>query len=600
MDAMRLARYAMFQVDNGAQPSVILPSSLRLEERSPRKNWAMKPSQPNAAQRALEVPTIPADGDRKLLMPNSVDETSAFSPSHRRNLVSVRTLSADKLSKLRKLCRQSNVTVSMAIAAAVLLATSDVAHDEHDFGFEVYRLLLSVDMRRFAEGGDWTDGTVAYASGALDFTTRILPKSATAYNDEFKDSSLTSAIGGVPFWQLATAAADATRKWIDNGYATESTRLFDLGTRMLRMDNIVYENAHDPTTLGRAYSATVSNAGVYEFGEPDGRYGKLRLKGIYFGISQAVTGSLVAASCLTQADQLHLTSVGATPFVDRASLDAFADAVIRTLEIAAEAPLPSFRSGQPRPDYPVDIRSGMPSYYPLETPKGALQCPKYEDIKSTRMPRFDVDKYVGIWYELAFHDITQFNGCGCTQFNMTRRGLIIEDMFTVNCPWPWRPEVEGPWLPGFSAVSGQRRLNLYTCNMTMYYKPEQPGVMRETGFGQEFDNMVLEIWHDPEMAAETGYEYTRSIQFQCLGSPDGSITFTGINFLSRKPIVSNAMIQEMFNRARALGLEPYGVNDMHIVEHEGCYYPKSTDVSWMGDRPEWPFPVLTSEFGALL
>ena len=73
--------------------------------------------------------------------------------------------------------------------------------------------------------------------------------------------------------------------------------------------------------------------------------------------------------------------------------------------------------------------------------------------------------------------------------------------------------------------------------MTMYYKPAEPGVMLETGFGQEchgqeqkatppqgrhseelrFDNMVLEIWSDPEITAETGYEYTRAIQFQCLG-----------------------------------------------------------------------------------
>ena len=35
---------------------------------------------------------------------------------------------------------------------------------------------------------------------------------------------------------------------------------------------------------------------------------------------------------------------------------------------------------------------------------------------------------VGVWYELAFHDITQCNGCGCTQFNMTRHGNVIEDM----------------------------------------------------------------------------------------------------------------------------------------------------------------------------
>ena len=30
--------------------------------------------------------------------------------------------------------------------------------------------------------------------------------------------------------------------------------------------------------------------------------------------------------------------------------------------------------------------------------------------------------------------------------------------------------------------------------------------------------MVLEIWSDPEITAQTGYEYTRAIQFQCLGT----------------------------------------------------------------------------------
>mmetsp|Transcript_120357 Transcript_120357/g.374759 ORF Transcript_120357/g.374759 Transcript_120357/m.374759 type:complete len:125 (+) Transcript_120357:206-580(+) len=124
--------------------------------------------------------------------------------------------------------------------------------------------------------------------------------------------------------------------------------------------------------------------------------------------------------------------------------------------------------------------------------------------------------------------------------------------------------------------------------------------MRETGFGQAFDNMVLEIWSDPELTAKTGYEYTRSIQFQCLGSKKDGITFVGINFLSRVPIVSPAMLQEMFVRARALGLEPYGSNDMHVVEHEGCNYPSSTDRSWMGDRPEWPYPVFAGDFGAEL
>ena len=31
-----------------------------------------------------------------------------------------------------------------------------------------------------------------------------------------------------------------------------------------------------------------------------------------------------------------------------------------------------------------------------------------------------------------------------------------------------------------------------------------------------------------------------------------------------------------------------------------CRYPQSTDESWMGERPEWPFPVVAGDFGAQL
>jgi len=498
---------------------------------------------------------------------------------------------------LRSLCRQNNVTVSMALATAALLATSDVGHDDQDLAYEAYRLLLGVDMRRFAPDGDWTRDTLAYASGAMDFTLRLLPKSGKAYAAENATPSLRSQVGGIPFWELCRAAAFAVNEWGSKGYAAESTRLFDFGVRFLRMENIIQQTANDPNTLGRAYSVTVSNAGVFGSVPEGGRYGGLRLVGLNFGISTAVSGSMVSASFLTVNGELHVTAHSAMPVLNRSDLDAFADSMIRSLTIAAADTMPLRRKGVPQVDNPIDPRGGVSSFYPLETPKGSLQCPEYEELKSSTLPVFEVDKYVGVWYELAFHDITQFNGCGCTQFNMTRYGNVIEDMFTVTCPWPWKEGVDGPWLPGFNS-QGNRKLNSWTCNMTMYYKPSEPGVMLETGFGQEFDNMVLEIWKDPEITAETGYEYTRSIQFQCLGNKQSGITFTGINFLSRTPIVKPSMIREMFDRARALGLEPYGSNDMHIVNQVGCRYPKSTDQSWMGDRPEWPSPILTGDLGA--
>eukprot|EP00435_Cladocopium_sp_Y103_P052765 s1118_g16.t1 len=282
-----------------------------------------------------------------------------------------------------------------------------------DFAYEAYRLLMGVDMRRFAPQGDWTKDTMAYASGALDFSLRLLPKSGAAFAAEDANESLRTRIGGVPFWDLARASAHAVRLWIEKGYAAES------------------------------------NAGLYGLGPKDGRYGRLRLQKIYFGISAAISGSLVSASCLTVNGDLLVTAVSAAPLVNRSHLETFSDSMIGSLTIAAMQKKPLSRKGTPLVDNPLDPRGGLPW-------KGTLQCPEYEELKSYSMPAFDVDKYVGVWYELAFHDITQCNGCGCTQFNMTRHGNVIEDMFTVTCPWPWTKGVDGPWLPGYNVKLDQQ------------------------------------------------------------------------------------------------------------------------------------------------
>jgi len=600
LDAMKLAGYALSQLAHASMPVIAVPSSLRQEERTPRKNWGLSPTQPSALERPVQVPQVDTDGNHKLLLSRKVDPEAPIASENRRNIISVGALDADSLAALRIKCREENVTITMAVSVAGLLASSDVSNDERDLGYEAYRLLLGVDLRRFGPEGDWTKGSMAFASGALDLVLKMLPRSGGVYVEENTGEDPRSKIGGVPFWDLARACADFTQKWFDKGYAAESVRLFDMGTRFLQLEKIITLTADDPNTVGRAYTLTVSNAGVYVPGSSDGAYGSRTLKSLHFGISQAVSGSMLAASTVTVAGKMFITAHAASPVVSRLDLDGFSNRMVEVLTLAARAPARK-TSGTPRVDYPVDVRGGLPWFYPLETPKDKLVCPVYEDIKSPTMPFFEVDKYVGIWYELAFHDITQANMCGCTQFNMTRYGNVIEDMFTVTCPWPWRSGIDGPWLPGISKVTGHRKGNQWTCNMTMFYQPERLGVMRETGFGQEFDNMILEVWRDPEIQAKTGYEYTRAIQFQCVSvgtGADQKITFTGINFLSRVPILSTKQLQEMFVRARALGLEPYGSNDMHIVEHEGCRYPVRTDAEWMGDRPEWPAPILGKEFGA--
>ena len=117
-----------------------------------------------------------------------------------------------------------------------------------------------------------------------------------------------------------------------------------------------------------------SNAGVFGLGPKDGRYGTLRLDKVYFGISAAISGSLVSASCLTVNGDLQITAVSAAPVVNRSHLETFSDSMIGALAIAATQKKPLERKGSPLVDNPLDPRGGLPWYYLLETPTLGRSC----------------------------------------------------------------------------------------------------------------------------------------------------------------------------------------------------------------------------------
>ena len=161
---------------------------------------------------------------------------------------------------------------------------------------------------------------------------------------------------------------------------------------------------------------------------------------------------------------------------------------------------------------------------------------------------------------------------------MTRRGGLIEDMFTSQCPKNFLG----------TDYTNNPRAKHWSVNMSMTIDPLRPGVMMETGFNSVFPNMVLDIARD----AAGGYE--RAIQMQCVETEvlgKNRVIFTGINFLARTPTVPPNVLAEMFWRAKSLGLERWGSNDMHVVDHVGCTYPQTTDETIVGPRPEYPIPM---------
>ena len=77
-------------------------------------------------------------------------------------------------------------------------------------------------------------------------------------------------------------------------------------------------------------------------------------------------------------------------------------------------------------------------------------------------------------------------------------------------------------------------------------------------------------------------EYTEAIQFQCL-ERGGVRIFEGINFLSRNPTMTADQTSQMYARAAAAGMAPYGATpeQMHAVPHRDPGLPPIEN-SWQG------------------
>jgi len=247
-----------------------------------------------------------------------------------------RTLPPDVTAALVKACRARGVTASGALCAAAILGASDVMGTVEDPEApdtpQRYKLLQALDMRtlNFAEGGaeapgardDWSQGTVIAGTGSLDILVDLPPKAGAAVR----------AGDAAAFWACAAECNGQTRQWISSGWGRESLLLFASGWEFMNMNRVVELGSQDRATLGRAYSAGVSNVGVYA--HPTS-HGDISLSKLFFGISQTVSAPAVSVSAVTVDGELCLTVQYATPIWPEEEAEAYADNVARTLELAA-------------------------------------------------------------------------------------------------------------------------------------------------------------------------------------------------------------------------------------------------------------------------
>lgn len=196
-------------------------------------------------------------------------------------------------------------------------------------------------------------------------------------------------------------------------------------------------------------------------------------------------------------------------------------------------------------------------------------CPAYDEVRQPSMDNFDITKYQGLWYEHKFHDWTQFKEVYDTTLGikLTEGGRGWTDDFAVKGPapdsaklsWDKSPVANGAHYFLFGRVDPK----------------DPPGILRESGFGVEFPNYIVDVQKDPDNG-----EYKEAIQFQCL-ERGGVRVFEGINFMSRNPTMSDSEMDAMHQRAKAAGMYPYGADpdQMHTVARRPVGAPE-IDNNW--------------------
>uniref|UniRef100_A0A7S1UC64 Choline/carnitine acyltransferase domain-containing protein n=1 Tax=Phaeomonas parva TaxID=124430 RepID=A0A7S1UC64_9STRA len=275
-------RYGFFQIMNGASGAALLPpavQALKPEERD-QQGYGFSKRSTRLQHAVLE----PEEG--KALLARSTAEGTTVTGA----FVAAVTLAA--LDTLQKFSGDA--------------AAGDVPNK--------LRILMSLDMRRFGRGApqeDWTKGTMACGGGATDF--------------------VLAARDGESPWELARTARKRIVDFItDPDFPAESVRLFDIGSRFLDMPKFVKEEGStNLASLGRGYSAGVSNTGVFRArASVDSAF---QIRRVHYATSHTHTGCLFQLSAVTVDNNFCLTFQTPTPLLREEEAAYFVDNTVQRL-----------------------------------------------------------------------------------------------------------------------------------------------------------------------------------------------------------------------------------------------------------------------------
>ena len=184
-----------------------------------------------------------------------VDEKS----TERYSTLQFRTLSKDASTALLQKCRENGVSVTNALSAAATLTATDFVDNGNKVNKErTYKVLQSLDMRRFGEQLDEGE-TVGCLAGSMDLMHGPLPdRTGESLRSQPTKKKLKE------FWQLAKDGKDQTASFVQKEGPQNAVRVFDFAMTIADLNNLVHLTAQSKDSQGRAYSAAFTNAGVYE------------------------------------------------------------------------------------------------------------------------------------------------------------------------------------------------------------------------------------------------------------------------------------------------------------------------------------------------
>lgn len=266
------------------------------------------------------------------------------SSSKRKSVLQFRNLSSETTSALLEACRSKGVSITNALIVAMALTSTDfIDGGEAKGGKERnYKVLQSLDMRRFGAQLDKCE-TVACMAGSNDLMLGPLPDRS---GERFR-SSPESSENQKLFWDLAREGKDQTNEFVSSEGPYQAVRVFDFAMTISDMNNLVDLTAKSKDSQGRAYSAGVTNNGVYERqkavkrendeerGNIQVKRGKYEVQDVFFGTPHSRSGCLYQLSALTVNGEMKLTFHPASPIVSEETNARFANAFVDLLEKVA-------------------------------------------------------------------------------------------------------------------------------------------------------------------------------------------------------------------------------------------------------------------------